>query len=168
MARAKRTYTEDDKIAVYVALQANDNNVTRTARETGVPEPTIRSWRKVWEAEGPPDVTAVAEAAADFIEEAERVRNLALKTIEEKMPGATVSALIAVVGVLDDKITRSRGLASSRSEVVHRHELPAAEDLKDAIREVAAKAMEIAVAREADIIDAEIVEEQALALPVRV
>lgn len=158
MARA--SYTDDDKAKVFVALTANEGNVKRTARETGVPTSTVRRWKNEWSAEGPPDASHLEVAVGEFLEDAERVRHKALRTLEEKLPDATPSALVATVGMLTDKIHVVKGLATSRQETVHT--LPPAEDIAKALS--AAFSATIASARErdlaideADIIDAEIV-----------
>lgn len=49
-ANVRRQYTKLDRAKVYWQLQANGNNLKRTAREMGVPVPTLRAWRKKWDA----------------------------------------------------------------------------------------------------------------------
>lgn len=49
-AHVRRQYTKLDRAKVYWQLNANGNNLKRTAREMGVPVPTIRAWRKKWDA----------------------------------------------------------------------------------------------------------------------
>ena len=157
----RTTYTDDELARLYVALTANEGNVKRTARDTGVPESTVRKWKNTWEAEGPPDIGKVEQAIGDFTDAAERVRDKALLAIEEKIPGAKVGELTTLVGVLDDKITRARGLAVGRVE--HVHTLPPAEEIKAVLGAVFQGSLEAAAQRESEIVDAEIitVEEQA-------
>jgi len=160
MAR-RTTYTDDELARLYVALTANDGNVKRTARDTGVPESTVRTWKQRWETEGPPNIGEVEKAVTSFTDDAERVRNKALLAIEEKIPGAKVGELTTLVGVLDDKIQRARGLAIGRVE--HVHTLPPAEEIKAVLGAVFQGSLEAAAQRESEIVDAEIisVEEQA-------
>lgn len=157
----RTTYTDDELARLYVALTANEGNVKRTARDTGVPESTVRKYRDQWEREGPPHVGDVESAVADFTTNAERVRDKALLAIEEKIPGAKVGELTTLVGVLDDKIQRARGLAIGRVE--HVHTLPPAEEIKAVLGAVFQGSLEAAAQRESEIVDAEIisVEEQA-------
>jgi transposase-like protein len=157
----RTTYTDDELARLYVALTANEGNVKRTARDTGVPESTVRKYRDQWEREGPPNVGEVEAAVTDFTADAERVRNKALASIEEKIPGAKVGELTTLVGVLDDKIQRARGLAIGRVE--HVHTLPPAEEIKAVLGAVFQGSLEAASQRESEIVDAEIisVEEQA-------
>lgn len=158
----RTTYTDDELARLYVALTANEGNVKRTARDTGVPESTVRKYKKQWETEGPPQATeAVEKAVTDFTVDAERVRNKALLSIEEKIPGAKVGELTTLVGVLDDKIMRARGLAVGRVE--HVHKLPPAEEIKAVLGAVFQGSLEAAAQREGEIVDVQViqVEEQA-------
>jgi transposase-like protein len=155
--RAK--YTDQDKASVFVVLTANDGNVKRTSRETGVPENTVRRWRDEWKKEGPPETDVVEEAVGDFVGDAERVRNKALLAIEKKIPDAKVSELNNTVGILTDKIDRARGLVDRR---VVEHQLPSPDDIRAALGTFAAEMQRMAQQREAEIVDAEIVEQPAL------
>lgn len=155
MARA--TYTDEQRARAYVVLTTNQGNIKRTARDTSLPESTIRRWRDEWEEDGPPDTSLVAEATGDFVQEAERVRDAALAEMERKIPAATPSALVAMVGMLTDKIALARGLATSRSETVH--SLPPAEEIARTLGAVLQGALAAAQSRSEDIIDAEIVEQ---------
>lgn len=116
----KAQYSDNDKARVYVCLRANGGNIKRTVRDTGVPASTIRHWRTEWDSDeaSPPDVSLVALEATTFVEEAERVRDKALSELERKIPTATPSALVAMVGMLSDKIALVRGLATDRKSVV--------------------------------------------------
>lgn len=157
----RATYTEADKAKVYVVLSANDGNVKRTSRETGVPENTVRRWRNEF-VENPPTTTAAEEAAGDFVGEAESVRNLALERIKTLIPTSEkINELNNTVGILTDKIDRARGLGDSR-RVEHNHTLSSSEELKALMGEFLATSKELAVSREAEIVDAEIVEQPAL------
>lgn len=140
----------------YVVLETNQGNVKRTARDCNLPESTIRRWRDLWLEEGPPDTTVVAAEATDFIEDAERVRDAALKVLEGKLDSATPSALVATIGMLQDKVSIARGLATSRHETVHA--LPSPQEIADTLGAVLQGAIQAAKARDHDIIDAEILE----------
>lgn len=154
----KRTYSDDDLAKLYVALTANEGNVKRTARDTGVPESTVRMYKKEWEAEGPPSLEGVEQAVEAFTERAERVRDKALEAIEGKIPTGKIGELTTLVGVLDDKITRAKGLTLGRVE--HVHSLPDAEVIRETLGAVFKGALQAAAQREEEIIDAEVVEEQ--------
>jgi transposase-like protein len=140
----------------YMVLETNQGNVKRTARDTGLPESTIRNWRDMWAEDGPPDVADVTLVVTDFVANAERVRDKALTVLEGKLDAATPSALIAVVGTLQDKVSIARGLATSRTEV--QHALPSPEEIAKTLGAVLQGAIQAAQARDADIIDAELIE----------
>lgn len=153
---ARRIFTDEDKARAYVVLTANQDNIKRTARDTGIAESTLRDWKREWADGGPPDMGLVAEAADDFMHDAERVRHKALAQLEKKLPDATPSALVATVGMLTDKIAMARGLATTRNETVHA--LPPAEEIAKTLGAAFEAALQAAKGRDLEIIDAEVVE----------
>jgi transposase-like protein len=158
-------FTETDKARVFVALTSNDGNIKRTTRDTGVAESTVRRWKQEWEKHGPPDTTELAGAVDEFYNEAEVVRLKALRQIDIKIPSATPSALIAIVGVLDDKIARVKGIGQSR-KVEHTLVLPSAEEARKLMQGFLEGGLAAAKQRDGEIIDAEVVEQAPLrALP---
>jgi transposase-like protein len=128
---ARRVYSDEEMARAYFVLETNQGNVRRTARDTGLPISTLRGWVKEWEASGPPDVSLVEAEATNFVERAERVRDKALGVLESKLDTATPSALVATVGMLQDKISLARGLATNRTETVH--SLPPTEEIAKAL-----------------------------------
>lgn len=153
-----KQYTPEQIAQTYVVLVTNEWNVKRTARDTGVPESTVRSWASGWK-ENPPDIDvdfAVDEAVGDFLAEAEVVRFEAIKAIRNKIPDAKVGELTTLVGVLTDKIDRAKGLALGRVE--HVHTLPSPDELRAALQGAMQGALAAASQREHEIIDAEVVE----------
>lgn len=119
---AKRVYTDEDKAKVLVALDANDGNVKRTARETGVAEQTIRDWKKQAErgALTAGVQNALPAAASDFANKAETIRDLMLDELEAQVRNGDLKGrdLITGIGVLTDKLRITRGEATSRTEHV--------------------------------------------------
>ncbi len=154
-----RRFTEADKAAVLTALAANDGNVKRTARETGVAPATVRSWRAQAAAGQGPSEALVLAAVNDFVEDAARVRNKALALLEARISAQEIKSgeLVTALGVLDDKVTRAKGLPTSRVENVSA--LPAPEQLRELMTGFVAGAIAAAEERQADIVDAEVVEE---------
>lgn len=150
-------YTDADRARVYVVLTTNEGNVKRTARETGVPENTVRRWKKEWQQNGPPSLDDVEEAAGDFLAEAERVRWKALMALDGKIEQAKPSELITVIGVLDDKIARAKGLAVGKVE--HVHTLPSPDEIRQTLGAALAGVLQAAKERQEEIIDAELVEQ---------
>lgn len=158
MAREQRRYSDEDRALVLATLTSNNGNVARTARDTNIPEATVRGWKRDWEENGPPPAVqeqAIA-VADDFVAAATVVRNEALAIMRRKLPDARVSELNSVVGTLDDKITRMRGLATGRVEHVHQQAV-SADELGSAIGEYLVNAVTAARQRQAEVF--EVVEE---------
>jgi len=165
---SKTTYSDADKAAAYVVLTANDGNLKRTARETQLPESTLRRWRDEWAKNGPPQLEEVQEALATFVDEAQRVRGLALDVIEKKLlllqqnpKDVNVAQVTTLIGILTDKIDRAAGLDKG-SRVDHFHHLPAPDELRALMAEYVSEGVVKAAGRDEEIVDAEIVEQAAL------
>lgn len=169
MARA--TYTEADKAQAYVVLTTNDGNVKRTARDTGVPENTVRRWKQFWEENGPPSEEEVEQAVGEFLDEAIELRGMALQALRAKVElllkdpeKVKVAELTTLMGVLDDKITRAKGLATGR--VDHVHSLPPGDQLVAPLLEAFKAVQQLTQQREGEVIeDAEYSVEEPKALP---
>lgn len=118
----RRTYTPADQAAVAVALQANEGNIKRTARETSTPVATVRDWKRKWDAEGYPDPVedALPAARENAIVEFEGTRGRMVDRLNEALERDDVKPqqLIVGIGVLTDKINVMRGLATSRTVTV--------------------------------------------------
>lgn len=157
----RTAYTEADKARVYVVLTANKGNIKRTSRDTGFPESTVRNWKREFE-KNPPSQEAVDNevATGDYVSDIERTRNLALATLERKIPTMNGSQLGVVFGILDDKLTRARGLATERTE--HVHKLPSVEELALAGEMLARGALNAARQRQQEIMDSEVRQQPAL------
>lgn len=153
---SRRTYSDEEKAAAYVAWVTNDKVMKRTARSTGIPEGTLRKWIADWEEHGPPDtqVEIIGELAGEFVEAATTVRDEALGILRAKLPRAKVSELVAAVGMLTDKINMARGLATSRTE--HVATLPPAEEVAKVLGTALQQALQAAQERDNDIVDVEV------------
>lgn len=163
MSRA--SYTEADKSRVYVALITNAEdgtlgtaNVKRTARDTGVPENTVRRWKKEWIENGPPSDEEVERAVGEFLDEAVELRGLALQALRKKVDlllknpkDVKVAELTTLMGVLDDKITRAQGLATGRVE--HVHALPSGDQLVQPLLEAFEAVKQLTQQREGEVIE---------------
>lgn len=149
----KSQYSDSDKARVYTTLLANEGNVKRTARETGVPEATVRRWKNEFE-ENPPSTEAIQAAAGDFLSDAKRVRNKAVLEIERQIDAREMkgAALVTVVGVLDDKITRVEGVVT-KHQVDHVHHLPSAEEARELLGGLLTGAIESGRNRQAELVE---------------
>ena len=155
---ARRTYTDSDRAHVHTLLVTNDGNVDRTARESGIPPATVRLWKQKWQKEGPPgEVMELAvQEATDFVNQAMGTRFEAIVLLRAKLPDASARDLATIIGILDDKITRAKGLATGRVEHVHAGPaLPPPEELGPIIGDYLQRALGAARRRDAVVIDAE-------------
>jgi transposase-like protein len=154
-------YAEAVRAQVYVLLAANDGNVKRTAKEMHIPPSTVRKWRDDWEQGiNIPSVDEIQASSGEFVEEATRVRNLALIELERKIPTATAATLANVIGTLDDRISRAKGVADKITE--HKITLPSREEIIEALASLQQQAIDAAISREQEIVEAEVVELRAL------
>lgn len=161
----RATYTQEDKARVYVVLSANDGNVKRTARETGMPESTVSRWKREF-AKEPPSTELVETAVSDFVGEADDLRMQGLKALKGKLDlliqnpkDVNVGQVTTMIGILTDKIDRAAGLATSRVE--HEHRLNSS-DIREALVGFVQDMQSLSKSREEEIQDAEIIEQPAL------
>lgn len=163
-----RVYTDEDRARVYMELQIHDGNIKRVARETGVPETTVRNWKENWERDGVPDAIQQmsADVAHEFADEASMVRGVALKQLEAKVRKGegSVKDLAVTIGILTDKIDRARGVAKKNDEPARPSELPSADVLRELARGVVRGALDAVALRDQEIEEAEIVEQAPQAL----
>jgi transposase-like protein len=149
-------YTDDDRARVNAALTINDGNVRRTARETGLPIATVRTWKQNWERAGVPAVVEAktSDAIQKFIDDATDARSLAMTRLKEVIPMETKAKdLATVVGILDDKIQRAQGKPTSISQ--NQTGLPGPEEVRALFAGYALGALESSRQRERDILTAD-------------
>jgi hypothetical protein len=121
-----------------------------------------------WEESGPPPEIEgkVADAAYEFVNHANRVREQAMLKLEELIPDAEVKqlgTLATVVGIMDDKIRLATGLATKRTE--NTYVLPSKNDVQELMGAFVEGIVSAAEDRSNEIIDVEVVEQPVLGLP---
>lgn len=163
---ARNVYTDEDKAHAFVALTANGGNVKRTARELNMPVPTLRAWRDAWDKEGGPPaplIEKVQDEVDQFVEDATRARDLALQKWEQAVRAGDVKGkdLMVGVGILSDKINLAKGL--SNRTPAERPAITGAE-MRELARGFVEGALEAAREREAEIVEAEVIEQAPRAL----
>jgi hypothetical protein len=164
---ARTTYTDQDLARLYVVLTTNEGNVKRTSRDTGLPESTVRAYKKKWETEGPPKIEEeIAAAITDYVGEMEKTRDLALQRMHERLldDKGTLPQIATVFGVLTDKIDRAKGIGSEHT-VHHQHHLPSPDEIRATLGSLVQGALVAHQQREEDIEDAEFTEQPTPALP---
>lgn len=177
--RTKRSYTDKEKGWVLAQLELNDGNVKGTARITGVPWETIRTWKRLEDkrARGvvdaklkplPKEVVEFKEKSlGGFIDQAEIVRDAAMEKLKVLIPQATVGNIAALSNLtmaLSDRIDRAKGIVTG-DVVEHRHTHAPSDEWVKALAEYAAASRQDALDREQEIIDVDVVEQPELGLP---
>ncbi len=156
-------WTDDARAAVYVQWIANEKNIQRTARDVGMGVSTLAYWVKGWKKDGPPPGIdgKISSAAYEFVNHASRVREDAMKKLEELIPQAEVrqlSAIATVVGIMDDKIRLASGLATRRTE--NTYTLPSKAEMKELMGSFVDTLITSAEDRSAVLIEGEVELEQ--------
>lgn len=150
-----RRYTDEEKARVRVVLASNEGNVYKTAQDTGILRETIQLWKKKWEKDGVPEVIEklTGEIVDSYVFDAERVRNITIIELEKRVRAGEISTkeLIIAFGVLEDKITRAKGLNRNVKTVIH--EMPDVRALGESLGKFLQEAIEAAKERHQDIIE---------------
>jgi len=107
-----RLWSDQDKARVWVAVEANEGNKARAARDAQVPPATVSKWFREWErAGGPPEsvLKYVHSMSEDFTTRMELARSMTMDRLVEIIPNVTNAQQAAVIiGILSDKIDRVR------------------------------------------------------------
>jgi len=97
-----RVYTDAERAAALAALDANADNVERTAKEIGIPRGTLRRW-----ANGEGVVAKLGEMRDEgrtlMLARIEEVAALVLEKIPGSLAGAPPHQLATAFGILTDK-----------------------------------------------------------------
>lgn len=169
-----RTYTEADKARVLVTLASNDGNVKRTSRDCdNIAPATIRKWRdqartaSTGQGVAPASPTALAVATGVFVTDAQTTRNMALDLLRARIKAGDIktSELITAVGVLDDKVRLASGLANANVAHTHQHVLPSREELRQVLLPFVELGIANAARRHEEILEADVVDAELVALP---
>lgn len=135
----RRDYSADDKAAALALVKMNSGNVTATAKQLGIPEPTLRSWVKNQAEDPDPDLELYANRKLGSI--AEKFTNLIHRITDAVTPQdiqkASLTAKMTSVGILTDKLrVIDQPESDPTAELcrllnIHRSQLPASLDLPD-------------------------------------
>ena len=101
-------FTEDDKAAALAALAANAGNVSKTARDLGIPRTTLSRWSN---GERITDgVTAKAHVKKSALaDELESLARILVGAMPEKVADATLQQSATALGITVDKMQVLRG-----------------------------------------------------------
>lgn len=100
-----RRYTDADRAAALAVLEANDGNVTRTARDTGIPRVTLLGWTRDVDRQGR-TADLVHAARMDLADIIRRELEAIFHAMATKRPDASYRELATAAGILTDKLIR--------------------------------------------------------------
>lgn len=127
MARVERS--DEEKAQALAALDANGGDVSRTARQLGLPRTTLNEWKAGRVTNGVTELRQVKKAS--LADELERIAYKCVEVLPDKLETATAKDTAVVLGVSVEKmqllrekptqITRDDGLTDTeRAEGVER------------------------------------------------
>ena len=109
--RKRQRYSDVQQAAALATLEANAGNVAATARATGIPEDTIRSWVKG--ERRPYDPALVQDAKRALADKWDAITESALAVCAEKLPKASAAQAALIAGLGTDKSLILRGEPTS-------------------------------------------------------
>jgi transposase-like protein len=110
---AKRRYSDEERAEALAALDANGGNLSRTARQTGVPRITLRQWAQGRVAPGVSVLRQVKKADL-----AQRMEDLAHALLDDlarpnRLASASVQQAATALGIAVDKMRLLRNEPTS-------------------------------------------------------
>jgi len=106
----KRSYSDQEKAALLLALEANGGNLAKTERETGVPLETIRDWRNGLAVNA--DIAEIRnEKRVSLADKFEALANKLVDRAEEFIDKdkTTLAMVATAAGIATDKAQLLRG-----------------------------------------------------------
>lgn len=162
VSKLNPTYTEDQKVSVFIAYRLEGNNAEAASRVTNIPAPTIRRWVNEWNKTGfVPGMEAwESQTVSGFAGKAVKIRDKALARLEKQIDKAeNVGQIMTVIDKLDNKIRLTAGQATS---IVEERKIDA-EQISAALAKYIEEAAKATIDRHAIVYDADF-EEQVLGI----
>lgn len=106
-SNGRRYWTDDERYSVLAAVDANGGDVAKTARETGVPDSTIRCWRLGHRC--PEALQLRDEKKGNLANACEELAWLFASEIPRKVDKAPLNHLTAGLGIMVEKTRLLRG-----------------------------------------------------------
>jgi transposase-like protein len=119
---ARRWWHDHERIAILTALAANEGNVKKTARQTGCPVQTLRSWNKGRRCSGV--LQLHPHKKRDLARAFEVVAWELTAFAPEKIETASVIQTVLAMGVAIDKMLALRGLPSMIGDTLDTNPAP--------------------------------------------
>jgi len=143
----------------------SDGNLSGSAKRAGVSRDTAYKWLNDWQPNGgPPDdvLKALQDDTDDWLHEAESARLEAVRALRKLMrtpdnfEGVKLKNLAIVIGVLDDKIKNTKGIATKRTENTTVLQVPGKDEMRELLSEFAGDMVQAATKRQAVINESDI------------
>lgn len=111
-------YSEEQKAAALAAYKANDNNLSKTAREVGIPKGTLEYWARGADANPvPPELQT--RKNTELVDDLKLLARALVKTALAKAEAGdgNVQQVTTSLGIVLDKINMVLGEPTSRVDV---------------------------------------------------
>jgi transposase-like protein len=116
----RHKYDDDDRARVYSALVLHQGNARKAAEDTGVNPNTVTTWKRTWNAEGPPPevLDLINTAEGPLAERLEDLRDKVLERIKQLVQkgDGNLRDLTGAVKTISDLIAIEKGKATSIKE----------------------------------------------------
>lgn len=113
----RRRYSDQDKATALASLAANGGNVNQTARDLGLPEPTLRSWAR-GRGVGVEIVDLQAHKKVDLADRLESIAHKLAGAIPGKIDEGSLQQTATSLAILIDKMQLLRGRPTAINEDV--------------------------------------------------
>lgn len=113
----RKQWTDQDKATALAALDANNGNVNRTAKQLHIAESTLRSWTNGRGTNS--DVAVLHEVKkGELADRLEEIAHRILNTLPDKLKDANVQQLATALGIVLDKKQLLEGKPTERTETI--------------------------------------------------
>lgn len=110
----RRRYTDADRASALAALDANENNLRKTSRDTGISVSTLKGWRDTRILEG---TQVRTQKKADLADKLEAVAHTLVGAIPDKVHEANLQQIATSLGIAIDKLRLLRDESTAIEEV---------------------------------------------------
>lgn len=111
MSDTRRQYSDVEKAQALAVLTANDNDVSRTARDLSIPRTTLIRWV---ESHNQPIDALASEKKKNLADELEAIALKLVAVMPDKIQAATLQQIATSLGITVDKMQLLRGKATER------------------------------------------------------
>lgn len=110
----RRGYSDQQRAEALAALDANEGNLSETARDTGIPRQTLQEWQRGRVPEGVPELRQ--EKKQSLADRLEALAHTLIDVMPEKAADASLQQVATSFGIAVDKMRLLRGEPTSIEE----------------------------------------------------